>query len=224
LRNLEVRRLGVISYAEGLELQKNLVEQHKTGAIGDVLLLLEHPPVITLGVKSRNDRSHIIAAAESLAAAGVDVFETGRGGDVTYHGPGQLVGYPIIDLKPDRCDVHKYVRDIEEVMILTAAAFGVSATRLPGLTGAWVGNEKLAAIGVRIARWVTSHGFAFNVNTSLDHFEFIVPCGISDKGVTSLQRLLGRQIPMAEVEDSVVSSFQQVFTQQQFIKSEQCSE
>jgi lipoyl(octanoyl) transferase len=211
VRTIEVRRLGVISYAEGLELQKNLVEQRKAGEIPDQLLLLEHPPVITLGVKSRNDHSHIVARPDVLAGAGVEVFETGRGGDVTYHGPGQLVGYPIIDLKPDRCDVHRYVRDIEEIMIRTAAAFGVDAARLPGLTGAWVRNQKLAAIGVRIAKWVTSHGFALNVNTSLNHFDFIVPCGITDKGVTSLQELLGRPVLMPEVEAEVEKSFRDVF-------------
>ncbi|MDQ3486297.1 MAG: lipoyl(octanoyl) transferase LipB [Acidobacteriota bacterium] len=211
MRTVEVRRLGVISYAEGLEIQEALVEQRKAGAIPDQLLLLEHPPVITLGVKSRNDRSHIVASPELLASEGVEVFETGRGGDVTYHGPGQLVGYPIIDLKPDRCDVHQYVRDLEEVMIRMAAAFGVEAGRIPGLTGAWVGNDKLAAIGVRIARWVTSHGFAFNVNTALDHFDLIVPCGITDKGVTSLAKLIGQPTPMAEVKEIAAESFRQVF-------------
>ena len=210
-RKIEVRRLGVISYADGLALQKQLVEQRRADAIPDQLLLLEHPPVITLGVKSRNDRSHIVAGVDTLEAEGVEVFETGRGGDVTYHGPGQLVGYPIIDLRPDRCDVHKYVRDLEEVMIRMAATFGVTATRIPGLTGAWVGNEKLAAIGVRIARWITSHGFAFNVNSNLDHFGLIVPCGITDKGVTSLQKLLGREVSMAEVEESAILSFSEVF-------------
>ena len=202
----------MISYAEGLEIQKGLVEQRKAGEIPDQLLLLEHPSVITLGVKSRNDRSHIVASPELLEAEGVEIFETGRGGDVTYHGPGQLVGYPIIDLKPDRCDVHQYVRDLEEVMIRMAASFGVTASRIPGLTGAWVGDDKLAAIGVRIARWVTSHGFAFNVNTALNHFDLIVPCGITDKGVTSLYKLIGRSIPMEEVEESAVESFKQVFT------------
>jgi lipoyl(octanoyl) transferase len=211
-RVIDVRRLGVVSYADGLELQKQLVEQRRRGEIPDRLLLLEHPPVITLGVKSRNDRSHVIATEETLEAEGVEVFETGRGGDGTYHGPGQLVGYPILDLKPDRCDVHKYVRDLEEVMIRTAAAFGVTAGRIPGLTGAWVGQEKLAAIGVRIARWVTSHGFAFNVNTSLQHFDFIVPCGITDRGVTSLERLLGRPVPMAEVETAIENAFRDVFS------------
>jgi lipoyl(octanoyl) transferase len=212
MRTLEVRRLGTISYADGLEIQKGLVEQRKAGAIPDQLLLLQHPPVITLGVKSRNDRSHIVASPDLLASEGVEVFETGRGGDVTYHGPGQLVGYPIIDLKPDRCDVHQYVRDLEEVMILMAATFGVEAGRIPGLTGAWVGNEKLAAMGVRIARWITSHGFAFNVNTALNHFDLIVPCGITDKGVTSLSKLIGREIPMEEVEEAAAESFKQVFT------------
>ena len=212
MRTIEFRRLGTISYADGLELQKTLVEQRKAGAIPDQLLLLEHPPVITLGVKARNDRSHIVASAAALQAEGVDVFETGRGGDVTYHGPGQLVGYPILDLKPDRCDVHKYVRDLEEVMIRMAAGFGVSAGRIEGLTGAWVGQDKLAAIGVRIARWVTSHGFAFNVNTTLDHFDFIVPCGISDKGVTSLQRLLSRPVSMDEAADACVREFRAVFS------------
>lgn len=211
MRQVQVRRLGVIPYAEGLEIQKQLVEQRKAGEIPDQLLLLEHPPVITLGVKTRNNRSNIVAAPSTLVAEGVEVYESGRGGDVTYHGPGQLVGYPIIDLKPDRCDVHRYVRDIEEVMIRTAASFGIEASRLAGLTGAWVGNEKLAAIGVRIARWITSHGFAFNVNTALNHFDLIVPCGISDKGVTSLQKLVGREVPMVEVEDAVELAFRRVF-------------
>ena len=203
--------MGACRYKDGLELQKKLVEQRKAGEIGDQLLLLEHPPVITLGVKSRADRSHVVASPDALETEGVEIFETGRGGDVTYHGPGQLVGYPILDLKPDRCDVHRYVRDIEDVMIRTAAAFGVVAARVPGLTGAWVGDEKLAAIGVRIARWVTSHGFAFNVNTTLGHFDFIVPCGISDRGVTSLQKLLGRPVPMGEVEDAAEKAFRDVF-------------
>ena len=211
-RSLEVRHLGIVAYADGLELQKDLVEQRKRGEIPDQLLLLEHPPVITLGAKTRSDRSHVVATEETLTAEGVEVFETGRGGDVTYHGPGQLVGYPILDLKPDRCDVHRYVRDLEEVMIRAAGTFGVRAGRIDGLTGAWVGDEKLAAIGVRIARWVTSHGFAFNVNPPLRHFGFIVPCGITDKGVTSLEKLLGRTVPLAEVETAVEIAFRDVFS------------
>ena len=208
---LHVHRLGVVPYAEGLALQQELVAARKAGSIPDQLLLLEHPPVITLGAKVRNDRAHVLASAEALEAAGVGVFEAGRGGDVTYHGPGQLVGYPIIDLRPDRCDVHRYVRDLEEVMIAAAATFGVEAGRVPELTGAWVARDKLAAIGVRISRWITSHGFAFNVDTDLSHFSLIVPCGIQDRGVTSLGRLLGRPPAMAAVEDAVIAAFASTF-------------
>ena len=155
-----------------------------------MLLLVEHPHVLTLGVNGDGGRSHILATDELLAARGIAIHETGRGGDITYHGPGQIVGYPIIDLKPDRCDVHRYVRDLEEVLIRTAADFGVDAGRVEGLTGVWVGPAgKLAAIGVRISRWITSHGFAFNVSTDLDYFDLIVPCGIADRGVTSLEQL-----------------------------------
>ena len=211
MRELQVHRLGTISYSDALDLQKRLVEQRKADEIPDQLLLLEHPPVITLGVKTRNDRSHVLASPGELETHGVEIFETGRGGDVTYHGPGQLVGYPIIDLKPDRCDVHKYVRDLEEVLIRTAAAFGITAGRSPGQSGAWVGDEKLAAIGVRIARWVTSHGFALNVATNLSHFDLIIPCGITDKGVTSIEKLTGRSVAMAEVEGGVIAAFGDIF-------------
>ena len=215
LQPLEVRRLGVVSYAEALAMQRALVEDRKAGRTADVLLLLEHPHVITLGVKSDSARSHIVASPEVLADRGVDVHETGRGGDVTYHGPGQLVGYPVIDLKPDRCDVHAYVRDLEELMIRACADFGVTARRVSGLSGAWVdtprGPEKIGAIGVRISRWVTSHGFAFNVNTDLDFFRLIVPCGIAGHGVTSLEALLGRSISLAAVEEVLVEHFAHVF-------------
>ena len=214
VRDLEIRRLGVLPYKEATELQQHLVGERRAGVIPDQLLLLQHPPVITLGAKTRNDRSHVLATSEALEHEGVELFESGRGGDVTYHGPGQLVGYPILDLRPDRCDVHRYVRDIEEVMLRTAAAFGVDAERASGLTGAWVGQEKLAAIGVRIARWITSHGFALNVTTDLSHFNLIVPCGISDRGVTSLERLLGRPVLMADVESAVIASFSEVFGRQ----------
>jgi lipoyl(octanoyl) transferase len=210
-RELHIRRLGLVPYEEALQLQKSLVEERKAGRIPDQLLLLQHPPVITLGVKARSDRSHILATDSELESQGVEFFETGRGGDVTYHGPGQLVGYPILDLKPDRCDVHQYVRDLEEVLIKVAADFGVSAGRVAGLTGVWVGQEKLAAIGVRISRWITSHGFAFNVTPNLDHFQLIVPCGIADRGVTSLERLLGRDVPLVPVEDAAVRAMAGVF-------------
>ena len=210
-RALEIGRPGRLAYLEALALQRRLVEQRRSGAIDDVLLLLEHPHVITLGVRGDGGRSHILAGADALAARGVEVHETGRGGDVTYHGPGQIVGYPILDLKPDRCDVHRYVRDLEDVLIRTAADFGIGAQRVPGLTGVWVGREKLAAIGVRLSRWITSHGFALNVSTDLDYFNLIVPCGIADRGVTSIERLLGRSVPTVAVEDRIVSHFCQVF-------------
>jgi lipoyl(octanoyl) transferase len=207
VRPLVVRRLGRVGYEAGLELQQQLVEERRAGHIPDTLLLLEHPPVITLGVRTRGKSSNIIASPEELAARAVTVIETGRGGDVTYHGPGQLVGYPIIDLRPDRCDVHKYVRDLEEAIILAVRAFGIVAGRVQGLTGVWVGpprqEAKLAAIGIRISRWITSHGFALNVSTDLANFGLIVPCGIADRGVTSLDLLLGRPVPMSEVEDAV---------------------
>lgn len=192
-------------------MQRELAESRKAERVGDVLLLVEHPHVLTLGVRGDGGRSHILADDSVLAARGIDVFEAGRGGDVTYHGPGQVVGYPIIDLKPDRCDVHKYVRDLEEVLIRVAADYGVTGTRVDGLTGVWVGREKLAAIGVRIARWVTSHGFALNVTTDLECFNLIVPCGIADRGVTSLERLLGRRLDLTDVEDRIVAHFAAVF-------------
>jgi len=210
-RIVEVQRLGVVSYREALDLQKHLVELRKANEIPDQLLLLEHPPVITLGVKTRNDRSHVVATPATLEEEGVEVFESGRGGDVTYHGPGQLVGYPIMDLRPDRCDVHRYVRDLEEMLIRVAAEFGVTAGRSNGLTGVWVGDDKLAAIGVRIARWVTSHGFALNVSTNLAHFNLIVPCGIVDRGVTSLARVTNRAIDMDEVAGITAAAFAAVF-------------
>ena len=140
-----------------------------------------------------------------------EVHETDRGGDVTYHGPGQVVGYPILDLRPDRQDVHRYVRDLEEVMIRVTGAYGVEAGRIQGLSGAWVRADKIGAIGVRVSRWITSHGFAYNVATQLDFFQLIVPCGIHDRGVTSLSRLLGRDVPMADVEDRFVDAFREVF-------------
>ena len=206
-----MRRLGVVGYEDGLALQRSLVEDRKADRIGDVLLLLQHPAVITLGVKGDGGRTNIVASEARLAELGIAVHETGRGGDVTYHGPGQIVGYPILDLRPDRCDVHRYVRDVEEVMIRVCADYGVTAGRISGLTGAWVGAEKIGAIGVRISRWITSHGFAFNVATNLEHFQLIVPCGIADRGVTSLERATGRSVPMAEAEDAIVRQFAAVF-------------
>ena len=198
-------------YGEALALQRSLVDERRAGRVPDTLLLVEHPHVLTLGVRGDGGRSHILATADALASRGVEIHETGRGGDITYHGPGQLVGYPIIDLKPDRCDVHRYVRDLEDVLIRTASDYGIAAERVDGLTGVWVGREKLAAIGVRIARWITSHGFAFNVSTDLEYFDLIVPCGIADRGVTSLAAKLGRVPGMSEVEDRFADHFASVF-------------
>jgi lipoyl(octanoyl) transferase len=211
VRALDVRRLGSVPYPEALALQRMLVEERRADRVPDLLLLLEHPPVITLGVKGDGGRANIVATAGRLAELGVEVFETGRGGDVTYHGPGQVVGYPILDLRPDRCDVHRYVRDVEEVMIRVCAGYGVAAGRIEGMTGAWIGPEKIGAIGVRISRWITSHGFAFNVSTNLDRFNLIVPCGIVNGGVTSLERATGRRVPIAEVEDALVHHCGEVF-------------
>ena len=178
------------------------------------MLFRSHPAVITLGVRGDGGRSHIVADDARLAELGIAVSETGRGGDVTYHGPGQIIGYPILDLRPDRCDVHRYVRDIEDVMMRTCADYGVHAGRVEGLTGAWAGERKIGAIGVRISRWITSHGFAFNVSTNLDHFGLILPCGIRDRGVTSLREETGRDIPVADVEDSLARHFGGVFNRE----------
>ena len=180
--------------------------------MGDLLLFAEHPHVLTLGVRGDGGRSHILATADALALRGIEVHEAGRGGDITYHGPGQIVGYPILDLKPDRCDVHRYVRDLEDVLIRTVADYGIDAGRVEGLTGVWVGREKLAAIGVRISRWITSHGFALNVSTNLDYFSLIIPCGIPDRGVTSLERLLGRPIDSLEVQERLAGHLSSVFS------------
>jgi lipoyl(octanoyl) transferase len=216
VRSLEVRRLGRVPYGEALALQQGLVAERKAGRGVDTLILLEHPHVITLGARSEAARSHVVATPERLHELGVELCETGRGGDVTYHGPGQVVGYPIIDLRPDRQDVYRYVRDLEEVMIRVTKTYGVEADRIEGLTGTWVRADKIGAIGIRVSRWITSHGFAYNVGTNLDFFQLIVPCGIRDRGVTSLSRLLGREVPMREVEDAFVTAFCGVFGYEQY--------
>jgi lipoyl(octanoyl) transferase len=211
VRDLQVRRLGLVGYEEALALQRSLVEERRADRIPDTLLLLEHPPVITLGVGGDGGRSHILATPAALSALGIEIVEAGRGGDVTYHGPGQIVGYPILDLRPDRCDVHRYVRDVEEVMIRVCADYGVTAGRIAGLTGVWVGDAKIGAIGIRISRWITSHGFAFNVDPNLEHFALIVPCGLPGRGVASLAQQTLERLDPAEVEDAVARRFAEVF-------------
>jgi lipoyl(octanoyl) transferase len=209
-RPLEVRRLGTVAYADALTLQSALVSRRRAGEIPDTLLLLEHPHVITLGTTSQQE--HVLLDEGERAERGIELFATGRGGDVTYHGPGQLVGYPILDLKPDRCDLHRYLRDLEEVLILALGDLGITAARKPGLTGAWVDDRKLAAIGVRVSSgWITSHGFALNVATELSYFDAIVPCGIRQHGVGSISGELGREVGIAEAEAVLVARFAEVF-------------
>jgi len=244
---ISVVQLEVVDYATGLQLQQRLVNLRKDGLVGDVLLLLEHTPVITLG---RNAKAkNILASSEQLSQRGVEVLESDRGGDVTFHGPGQLVAYPIFDLhgfpvdsKRKTLGAVEYVRRLEEVLIRTCADFGIAAKRIPGLTGVWTdldtGNArvgtgdparpgesktrqpstkheaKIAAIGVHISRGVTSHGFALNVNTDLDYFNLIIPCGIGAKPVTSMVKELGKQLPLQEVAHSVSRNFGTVFNSQ----------
>jgi len=208
-RRCAVRFLGRVAYPDGVRLQETLVRDLTAVAGREALLLLEHPHVVTLGRGA--DGSHVLLNEMTRASLGIGLYETGRGGDVTYHGPGQLVGYPILDLNPDRRDVHRYVRDLEEVLIRAARDFGVEAGRVEGRSGAWVEGRKLAAIGVRVSRWITSHGFALNVSTDLSYFGHIVPCGFSDAGVTSLRELTGRDLSLEEVAGAVTRHFGDVF-------------
>jgi lipoyl(octanoyl) transferase len=206
---LHVEQLGLVDYASALELQNEKVAQRKAGTIPDTLLLLEHPHVYTLGRNAHLE--NMLVSPEWLSSRGAQVFHTDRGGDVTYHGPGQLVGYPILDLTQHRRDISWYMRSLEEVFIRTAHEFGIEAGRSEGAAGVWVGNDKLTAMGVHLSRWVTSHGFALNVNTDLRYFEWIVPCGLQGKGVTSLAKLLGRPVRMEKVIERVVEHFGAVF-------------
>lgn len=206
-RHLEVRRLGRVDYAGALELQRSFESEVIEKRAQDYLLLLEHPHTYTLGRRAKT--GGVLATAEMLKAIGAEVFESDRGGKVTYHGIGQLVGYPIVNLSPDREDVHKYVRDLEEVLMRTMADFGIESFRIEGLTGVHTAEGKIAAIGVHIKRWVTTHGFALNVNTDLSYFDWIIAC--EGEPVTSMERLLGREIGLGEVEDRIVENFAAVF-------------
>lgn len=206
-RKLCVKRLGRVEYGEALRIQRETELAVKQGDQPDTLLLLEHPHTLTVG--RRGDNSAILMSSELLSARGVSVFETNRGGKITYHGLGQVVGYPIISLSPDREDVHRYVRDLEEVLIRTMVDYGIDAFRLEGLTGVHTSRGKVAAIGVHIARWITTHGFALNVNTDLSFFNLIIAC--DGEQVTSMEDLLGREIDMNEVENRLAAHFAEVF-------------
>jgi lipoyl(octanoyl) transferase len=208
-RLLEFRRLGVVRYEDGVSRMAELAASREQGLVPDTVLLLEHAPVITLGRSAKV--AHVLASREELEQRGIALHETGRGGDVTYHGPGQIVAYPIFDLRPDRCDVRRYVGGLEETMIRVAANHGVRAARRPGFPGVWVGRHKIGAIGVRISRWVTTHGLALNVSTALDAFDLIVPCGIRDAGVTSLARETGNDLTIARVMGELEDAFRAVF-------------
>lgn len=201
---MEVRDLGLIAYSEAWKLQQELVAKRKTGTAPDTLLLLEHPHVITLGRSAQHE--NILAVPPD-----VEIQETNRGGDVTYHGPGQLVGYPIFDLHGLRKDVAWYMRTVEECLIGALGTFGIHAGRIEGLTGVWVGNDKIAAMGVHLSRWITCHGFALNVSTDLKYFDAIIPCGIRDHGVTSMEKVLAAKVPMPAVKQAVIRSVQKGF-------------
>jgi lipoyl(octanoyl) transferase len=210
--------LGLVSYTEACTLQQRIVQARKAGEIDDVLLLCEHPHVITLGRNGR--RENLLASEQELRQQGVEFHATNRGGDITYHGPGQVVGYPILDLTKMNTDVHWYVRSLEEIMIRASADFGITAFRVPGRTGIWVQSqgqnegteEKLAAIGIHLSRWVTSHGFAYNVATDLHYFDLIVPCGISDRQATSLEKLLSRTVAVGPVKSRLVHHLGELFS------------
>lgn len=206
-RRLQVRRLGRIGYSDALMLQKELESSAIENRTDGYLLLLEHPHTFTIGRRAKE--AGVLATAEILKNLGIEVFETNRGGKVTYHGLGQIVGYPILSLSPDREDVHKYVRDLEEVLIRTMADFGIDAFRIEGLTGVHTTEGKIAAIGVHIKRWVTTHGFALNVNTDLSYYNWIIAC--EGEPVTSMDKVLGRELDLAEVEDRIVENFTNVF-------------
>jgi lipoyl(octanoyl) transferase len=208
-RKFDYCDLGLIDYKQAWDLQKNIFNARVHSQTNDTLLLLEHPHTYTLGKVA--DKENLISSEKQLKELGVSVYEIDRGGDITYHGPGQIVGYPIINLKEWKEDTHEYLRALEEVLILTCGEFGLQTERNSKYTGVWLGNRKIAAIGVKISRWVTMHGFAFNVNTDLSYFGGIIPCGIRDKDVTSLKRELGREVDMAETKQIIVRNFEKVF-------------
>jgi len=201
--------LGLIGYADCLSLQRKLVDLRTAGHVEDTLLLLEHTPVITLGAAGGEDG--LLVKPEDAERAGVEIFGTDRGGNITYHGPGQLVGYPIFDLRSHGKDVHLFLRKLEQVIVDCLADFGVKAETMPGYTGVWVGDEKICSIGIAVRRWISYHGFALNVSPNFEHWSLIRPCGLVDRRVTSLERLTGHHVDMCAVKSSVVAKFEKVF-------------
>ena len=201
--------LGVTEYGSCWKLQQQLFDLRLADAIPDTLLLTEHQPVYTIG--RSGDPNHLLAGLPELQEKGIALFHNDRGGDVTYHGPGQLVGYPILSLHNYYLDLHRYLRDIESVIISVLGQFGIRGSRIEGYTGVWVGNDKVCAIGIKSSKWVTMHGFALNVSTDLSYFDRIIPCGIFEKGITSMQELLGRTVTIAEVVPELLREFAGVF-------------
>lgn len=204
-----VYQLGRVGYDEVYELQAELLDRRINGTIGDTLLLLEHPPTITIGKSGKPE--NILASQAELREKGISIFFIDRGGDVTYHGPGQLVGYPIIDLKNKRRDLYRYISNLEELIMKTLSDFDIKAARDESHRGVWVGAKEVAAIGLRVRKWVTMHGFALNVNTDLEPFSLINPCGFTDRGATSMAEVLSQEIPMAAVTERILARFAEVF-------------
>ena len=208
-RTFDYCDLGLVDYKEAWDLQKKIFELRRGNQIPDTFFMLQHPHTYTLGKVA--DKSNLLSSEEQLKDAGVSVYEIDRGGDITYHGPGQIVGYPIISLSGWKEDTHLYLRSLEEIIIQTLSSYGIESGRNPKYTGVWIGDRKIAAIGIKVSRWITMHGFAFNINTDLSFFNGIIPCGIKEKEVTSLQKELGREIDIEEVKNILLEKFTEVF-------------
>ena len=216
MMQLNILKLGLSDYASTWDLQKRVFDLRLKNLIDDTLILCEHPHTYTVGKNGVDNVSkHLLMNKEELEKNNISVFEIDRGGDITYHGPGQIVGYPILNLNNHYRDMHRYLRDIEEAVIRSIGAFGITGKRVEAVTGVWVdtprGSEKICAIGVKVTRWITMHGFALNVNSNLDFFNNIIPCGITDKGVTSMQKISGKEFPLSDIEDRIITSFEDVF-------------
>jgi len=220
-RILDYSDLGLVDYKIAWDLQKEIFNLRLNNEINDTLFLLEHPHTYTLGKVA--EKENLLSSNEQLEELGISVYEIDRGGDITYHGPGQIVGYPIINLTDWKQDTHQYLRGLEEVIMLTCQDYGIKTERNPKYTGVWIGSRKIAAIGIKVSKWITMHGFAFNVNTDLNFFGGIIPCGIKDKEVTSLNKEIGNEISLSEVKEKLVSNFQKVFDYKKIIIREKDS-